>query len=426
MTGQPSFLPVHRGFLLALVAAFGALLAWSWLAEIDIVATAQGKLEPAGFVQSIQPAENGVVRRVLAKDGDQVAAGQPLAELDPAYAGADVSSTASEREALRLRLARIEAELEGLPFLPTSSDSALLAAAVSEYEARRKALQASLSEADAALRKAHADQSQASARYAQASQLLPMVAKQSAQQQELRAQGFLSEAAALDKDKELLAARQDQTAQASAVSAASAALEQAAAARERVLQAYRQQLTAEQTQAQEQLAALSAEQTKHSHRLEQLTLRAPVSGTVNGIAKLAPGQVVNAGQTVMSLVPAGQALQFDGWLRNEDAAFVTPGMPVRVKAAAYPFQKYGWVDGTVAGLGVDSEVPESMRNVQGEPLFYRMRVELSAQALSRNGETFALKPGMQAIADVQIGTRTLAEYLTSPLRKVALEAARER
>ena len=42
------------------------------------------------------------------------------------------------------------------------------------------------------------------------------------------------------------------------------------------------------------------------------------------------------------------------------------------------------------------------------------------------GEKLALNPGMLITAEIHQGQRTVIEYLLSPVRKVAHEAARER
>lgn len=425
MASPTHFLPAHRAFISALVAAFFALLGWASFARLDIVVVATGKLNPAGFVQVSQPPEEGVLLRVLVKDGDSVSRGQPLLELDPGYAAADVNTVEQQRAKLELQLQRVQAELEGKPFLPSLS-SPLSQAAVLEYTLRRQALAAALTEADASQVRAGADENTAKERLRQAEQLLPLVARQAEQQAQLREQGFVSEAAVADKEKEFVAARQELAAQRSSVLAAGAARGQAAASRTRILGEYRKQLAAEQTQAEAELAGLESDIEKRQHRLSQLVLKAPVDGVVNGLSDLAPGQVVRAGQTLLSIVPKGEPLLFEGWLRNEDAAYGAPGMPVKVKVSPYPFQKYGWVEGEITWIGVDAETPESLRNAQGEPLFYRVRVKLARQALTRDGQDYALKPGMQAVADVQVGDRTLVEYLTSPVKKTLLEAAREK
>ena len=76
----PSRMP--RTVVLGLTALVGGLLAWSFFAELDIVATAQGRLVPISYTKVVQPAEAGVVSEILVKDGDAVKAGQVLLRLD--------------------------------------------------------------------------------------------------------------------------------------------------------------------------------------------------------------------------------------------------------------------------------------------------------------------------------------------------------
>lgn len=229
------------------------------------------------------------------------------------------------------------------------------------------------------------------------------MAKQSNMQQALLAQGFVSDTAATDKQRELVDARQELASQLTAGASARAAALQAQSALERVHTDYRRQLATERAQALADLGTADGESAKRAHRLRQTMLVAPVAGTVNVLAALSVGQVVNAGASLLTVVPTGEPLRMEGWVRNEDAANVLPGMPAKVKVAAYPFQKYGWAEAEVAWLGVDSEVPESMRNAEGEPLFYRVRFDLQRQFLTRDGKPYALKSGMQAVGDIQIG-----------------------
>jgi hemolysin D len=420
------FLGTHRLVLTALSAAFFSLLAWAYLAEIDIVVSAHGKLTPVSFVRVSQPVEGGVIREVKVRDGQSVQAGDILIELDPLYASEDARSSDKLAGRLRMQLARIDAELTGTPFVPDTKDETLKAAVLGEYTMRRQALASALAEANAAQQKAASDVQTAQERLTRAQQLLPLVAKQSKMQQDLLSQGFVSDAAATDKLKELVDARQELATQESARLSAKAAAAQANSAAQRVTADYRRQLAAERAQAASDLSTAEADVSKKAHRLTQTTLRAPVAGTVNGLSALSVGQVVSAGATLLTVVPKSEPLRFEGWVRNEDAGYVAPGMPAKVKVTAFPFQKYGWAEAEVAWLGVDSETPESMRNAQGEPLFYRARFTLKSQGLIRDGQTYEFKPGMQAAGDVQVGKRTLVEYLTSPVRKVLLEAAREK
>ncbi|MDH2916749.1 MAG: hypothetical protein PXX77_07730 [Gallionella sp.] len=58
--------------------------------------------------------------------------------------------------------------------------------------------------------------------------------------------------------------------------------------------------------------------------------------------------------------------------------------------------------------------------------FYRALVDLKAQELIVDGIKHTLSPGMQVTAEIHLGTRTIFEYLLSPVMKAFQEAGRER
>jgi HlyD family secretion protein len=59
-------------------------------------------------------------------------------------------------------------------------------------------------------------------------------------------------------------------------------------------------------------------------------------------------------------------------------------------------------------------------------LSYRALVALAGVDRSASGAPLRLSPGMQVSAEILLGTRSVFEYLVSPVQKVAHEAARER
>lgn len=57
---------------------------------------------------------------------------------------------------------------------------------------------------------------------------------------------------------------------------------------------------------------------------------------------------------------------------------------------------------------------------------YRTLVDLKSQTLEAGGVKYGLSAGMQLSAEIHLGTRTVFEYLLSPVQKAFHEAARER
>ena len=137
----------------------------------------------------------------------------------------------------------------------------------------------------------------------------------------------------------------------------------------------------------------------------------------------------------MTLVPHGESLRAEVWVSNQDVGFVRIGQQAKVKLAAYPFQKYGMVDARVVQVSADAtEAPSANtrsdalfgRDRPMGPLAFRAVVELATQHLDAGDSRFLLKPGMQVVAEIKLGERTLLEYLLAPVQKAVHEAARER
>jgi len=60
------------------------------------------------------------------------------------------------------------------------------------------------------------------------------------------------------------------------------------------------------------------------------------------------------------------------------------------------------------------------------PLSYRALVTLKTPYLMRDGVKHRLSPGMQVTAEINLGSRTVLEYLLSPVQKTVHEAGREK
>ena len=57
---------------------------------------------------------------------------------------------------------------------------------------------------------------------------------------------------------------------------------------------------------------------------------------------------------------------------------------------------------------------------------YRTLVSLRTPYLEADGKRYPLTPGMQVTAEINLGTRTVLEYVLSPVQRTLHEAGRER
>lgn len=427
----PARLP--RVLLVTVAVLIALLLAWAVFAQLDIIATAEGRLVPISFTKLVQPAEAGVVTAILVKDGDTVTEGQLLLKLDARASQADTAALGQEVALKKLTLRRIEAELADQPLLPGRGEPPLLYAQVdAQFRARRQAYLDAVAQEQETRARAQADLMAAQQQLSKIAQTLPSYQQSAQAYRQLVKEGFVGELAANEKGREATEKEQDLKVQTANVQSGALAIAQSERKLAALRSQYRSQLENERIETLATLNRSDQEWQKSTVRAGQLEIRAPNAGIVKDLATTTRGAVVSAGALLMNIVPQGEPLQAEVQLHNEDVGFVSVGQLAKVKVAAYPFQKYGLLDGRVILVSADAADPKQQQQQPqppGQPqLNYRAIVQIDSPVLTSaaTGERLALNPGMAVTVEVQQGRRSVIEYLLSPVKKVAQEAARER
>ena len=426
--------PLGRMVLWVLLAFLALLLAWSFVGRLDIVAVAEGKLVPASYLKIVQPAEAGVVKEILVREGEAVRQGQVLMRMDASLAESDLRATGAEYQARRLALRRIDAQLSGRALAKDAGDTEdAFAKARAQYLANKTAHESLLAQERVALEKARHDLAVATEVRNKLRQTLPHYREQEAAYAKLVQDGFAGKILYTDKQRERIEKEQDLSAQEAAILSARASIEQSERRLAQVGADYRKQLESERADIAPLAERSSQDLRKQEHKHSLLELKAPQDGVVKDLATHTTGTVTAPGTILMTLVPKEEALRAEVWVRNDDIGFVRPGQKVRLKLATYMFQKYGFVEGEVlrvsadaAEQGAEGQAAVASRGRANTPLAFKTLVDLKSQSLGHDGHDLRLQPGMQVSAEVHLGTRTAMEYLLSPVQKAWHEAARER
>lgn len=164
-------------------------------------------------------------------------------------------------------------------------------------------------------------------------------------------------------------------------------------------------------------SSLDQESLESGARAESV-VRSPVSGTVGSLLGQS-GQAVQAGQTMLSLLPDGGRLEAHLLVPSRAVGFVEPGDEVRLRYQSFPYQKFGHHMGKVARISRSAlsqgELGALIGNVNGGEPHYRIVVELDRESVRAFGRDEALKPGMLLEADIFGETRSLWEWAIEPL-----------
>jgi hemolysin D len=418
--------PTARITAWLLLGLLAVALLWLVLGRVDVVASAPGKLVPADDVKLIQPGAAGIVHAILVRDGQRVRAGQPLVEFDPTVSDADTAQASKALETALLDAARLRAVLsavdgQGLRFIPPAGTTADVAAT------QIALARAQLAEIQAASRTHAADTQVAGAARAEAqiqatklTETLPLLDEQIAANEKLLEKGYVSKLRVIEMRRQRLAAARDRDAALATARKAEAQIAVAGGNSSQSTAEARARVLTDLAKAESDARLRKEELTKATKRSSLQRLVSPVDGTVTQLAVHTVGGVVEAAKPIMVIVPAHGKLVAEVAIANKDVGFVATGQPVALKIEAFPFTRYGAVQGRLEQISSDA-IQDEKRG-----LIYTARVTLDHATIQRDGATVALTPGMAVTADIRTGRRSLASYLLSPIDEISTTAARER
>jgi membrane fusion protein, adhesin transport system len=386
VTAKPTTRPTHigelkpphrsRATLLVFMVSLIALVFWASVGKIDQVTRAQGQVIAAERTQIIQSPDGGVLTALHVKEGDFVKAGQLLATLQKERAQAAVSDTRAKVAALRITLARLQAEIFEKPLKFEPSLLSYTDYIHNQTELYNKRQRAFKDEVNALIK------------------ILALADDELKINRQLEATGDVSRAELLRLER----------------SSADIAA-QLTGKRNK----YFQDAQAEMTKTQEDLSTQVEQLNDRTSLLEHTELLAPVDGVVNNIKVNTLGGVVRQGDTVMELLPGGNNLIVETKIMPADIGFVKIGQTASVKLDAYDYSIYGGMQGKVLYISPDVLTEETK---QGPMTYYRVRVMITGTEFKGDkASQIQVRPGLTASVEIKAMDRTVLSYLTKPLTK---------
>jgi hemolysin D len=421
--------PVHpaaRWLIRSMSVLFMLALAIVVFGRLDIVAVAKGKLVPAANVKIIQPAITGVVRKIAVKDGQRVTAGQVLMELDTTQAAADAQKAGASRLDAALAVARARALLSAQQAERGSTVEPVDGApADRQQEAQRFAEGIwreyidKLSSARAELAKRQAERDSTRAQIAKLAATAPLARENANHYRELAAGKFVAQSDFFDKEQAAISQEHELAAQRSHEHELDAGIAEQRSEIEVINSEFRRERLDELERATQQLTQNRNDETKARTREALLVLTAPVAGTVQQLAAHTLGGVVTTAQAVMEIVP-DDTLEVDATVENRDVGFLRVGQRAAVKIEAFPYTRYGMLEGKVIDLSNDAVQDKKLG------LAFSVRIRLPSNHMKIDDRWITLTPGMAVTAEIKTGKRSVAQYFLGPLVEGVQESMRER
>ncbi len=440
--------------MIAIICAFFAAAAvWSYYGQIDVIAVAQGKVQPIGRIKTVQSARPGRVMTLAVDDGAKVKAGDVLFELDPRAAIAEKDAVTAELASYEAEIVRRRAAIQGAradltaPVVaadfPDSIPPSIRDSKRRALEADFSALKANLAKLDAELTQKTAEKSRLSATIAAQRDLLAILQERVDMRAKMETASIGSRASVIDADETLATQKTTLAQETGQLGEISANLDVIRGQMDAAVKSFIADNAEKLDEAERQVSIFRQRLARADLELDQTTIRSPIDGVVQSSALTTIGQVVNPGDELMRVVPDDAGLEIECYLPNKDIGFVKPGQSAVLKIESFPFTRYGTIEATVTRVAKDA-IPEPDANLaEADPtrtklagkrsgadrlqnLVYPVTLRPSRLSLDVDGSKVPLRAGMALTVEIKTGERRLIDYVLSPIQQVQTEALRER
>jgi hemolysin D len=443
--------PIRSALMLTICGFASCAILWACVGKVDIIATAQGKIQPVGQTKTAQPLEAGKIVAIEIRDGQHVRAGDVLIRLDPSEALRDEAALTDESVALAAEASRRRAALDaaahrdaalappdGSAFpadvwerqsLVLTSDLARLASEVAGLEAKRSE---KLAEREGLKKEIAAQQ-----------RLIETLKERVDMREELFERKVEAKASVIDARQTLEAQETSLATLESRLSQVEAELGVAARAIDSAYSAFTSDNAEKLAEVERQIGETRQKLAKARLKIDHLDLKSPIDGTVQGLTATTLGQVVASGDQLMQIVPERPALEIVAYMPNSDIGFVGEGQTAVVKVDSFPFIDYGTLNAEVTRVAQDAIPLEDAARLEQNPidgrgapafgggqrtqnLVYPLTLRLERATVPVDGADVRLSPGMAVTVEVKTGSRRIISYLFAPLAGVFATAMRER
>lgn len=427
-----------------ILAGFAACLVAITALKVDVAVVSFGRIIVSDRTKSVEFARSGAIETIFVKEGDYVAEGAPLIQLDRVGLDADLADLTVELSEAVASEARYLSLLGGddLDLLDTTRFTTrdqrerhrrLLAA---DRLQEREQTAALLGQVDAA--KAELEVSRA--RVVSLEKGHPLALERADGSRQLAKQEYMARFRQIDWEVALLTVEGSLAIERSRSTLHQVQIDQARSNLRKYQAELERSRAAEATVLRQKIDRLLAQKRKIERDIELSLVKSPASGHIYDLKVFSEKATAMVGMRVAYVVPRDAVLEAELFVAATDIGFIQLGQEVSLKLDAFPFTTYGVVAGNVAQISSDSfavssdtsialtaEVQAKLRDFRpGDATFFKVRSTINQAGLQTEEGFQKLRIGMSLQADIMTNRRSIADFLLSPLRRYVGEAFRER
>ncbi|SFQ68885.1 membrane fusion protein, epimerase transport system [Pseudomonas sp. NFPP07] len=410
----------HRLGMGIVGVTFGLFGTWAALAPLDGAAYAPGVVTVQTYRKTVQHLEGGIVKSVLAHDGDIVKRDDPLIILDDAQLRSEYEATQSLLIAARAMESRLIAERDGLPaidFGPVSDPASVRGEEARQgetqvFNARRGSRLGQIAVLRERIGQLHQQIKGLESMIAVKVRLEKSYSGEIGELSDLLKQGFVDKQRLLEQDRKLGMLRSEVADHRSTIDKTRLQINETQLQILQVDKDFDSDVAKQLAEVQTKIYDLQEKNSALEDRLSRIVIRAPDAGMVIGMTVHTIGGVVRSATPLLDIVPSVSELVIEAQVAPVDIDRIAIGKRADIRFGAFNSSTTPVIEGEVSSVSGDR-----LTNEKTGTAYYLARVRVTEHGVRTLGER-KLLPGMPADVLIVTGQRTLLQYLMQPARDV--------
>ncbi|MGN2414391.1 HlyD family type I secretion periplasmic adaptor subunit [Pseudomonas syringae] len=414
---------IRRVGVAIVLVTFGLFGTWAALAPLGNAVYGSGVVMVQSYRKTVQHLEGGIVKELLARDGDTVHKGDPLIVLDDSQLRSQFESTRNQLISTQAREARLRAERDDLPAIPPLTISG------TDSERAKEAIEG---EEQVFRTRKNSRATEISVQRERIGQLKQQIiglremirtkvsleksySSEITELKDLLAQGFVDKQRLLEQERKLDMLKSEVADHESTITKTQLQISETELQIIQLTKNFSSDVAKELSDVQAKVFDLQETADALEDRLSRIVIRAPEDGMVLDMKVHTIGGVVSAGTPLLDIVPESSELVVEAHVGINDIDRISIGKLTDVHFSAFNSATTPVIEGEVTRISADR-----LKDDAGEP-YYLVRVKLTEKGLKRLGDR-KLQPGMPAEVLINAGERTMLQYLMKPASNVFIKS----
>ena len=401
---------------------------WAATAELASAVIAPATVVVDSSSKKVQHPTGGIVGQISVKNGDRVEAGTILVRFDDTQVRATLGIVTSQLVQFRGRRARLEAERESAKTLQLPAEfteESAEARAVAEGErrlfmARRVSIQGQQEQHRERIRQLNEEVIGLNAQLTSKQKEAGFVQRELGRVDGLFKKNLINETRHLAMLRDVTRIDGEIGALIAQVARVKAQISQIELQIIQVEQDMQTEAQKELREVEARIAELSERRIAADDQLRRIAIRAPIGGLVHELNVHTVGGVVQAGETMMMVVPVTEALTVEARISPIEIDQVAVGMRATLRFSAFNQRTTPEVTGTVVHVAADLSKEQATGTT-----YYLVRIRMGDDVKVKLAG-LRVVPGMPVEAFIESAERSAMSYMTKPFTDNLRRIFRER